>query len=561
MPSDGSPTAPRGWADGAGSGGAGAFAQPTLIIRWVTATIALLSVTIGRSDTATGWLVAGAVAVSVVTLLRTVRPIHGGVRQRALAITLELTVVAVATVATGGFASPFVSALIPPVAVAAFSGGAVWGLIAALSTGLAVGAPMVFDATPSADADRLVIQWVTELVLVALVAGYAFRILVERDEQRRQAEDTVNRLADANQLLVTLHEVTQDLPASLDLGEALDSVFEHVRSLVPVNYGGIALRDDAGDTWRFAAHLGVVDPRDGSSERLAAIRGRLDTCALVAGPPDDLLYPQMSDGRYVALRSRGELIGILAVEHNTARLYDRHHDEALVLVAESAALAIDNARLFDRLRHLGAAEERARIARDLHDRMGQSLAYLGFELDRISRAADGTLIRDDLDRVRSYLREITGEVRETLYDLRSDTDESRSVVDVLEEFGARVEARSGMAVDVDIPTDVGLPRLRERELCRITKEALVNAERHSGGTHAQVAWTTGPDGVQAEVRDDGRGMTTDDGRDDSYGLVGMRERAAAIGGHLSIDSITGGGTVVRINVPTHSTSDTRRVPA
>ena len=91
------------------------------------------------------------------------------------------------------------------------------------------------------------------------------------------------------------------------------------------------------------------------------------------------------------MRARGTLVGVLAVEHPDAHHFSARNAELLVGFAEPAALAIDNARWFARLRTVGADEERTRIARDLHDRIGQSLAYLAFELDRIVRKdAKGT---------------------------------------------------------------------------------------------------------------------------------------------------------------------------
>ena len=132
-------------------------------------------------------------------------------------------------------------------------------------------------------------------------------------------------------------------------------------------------------------------------------------------------------------------------------------------------------------------------------------------------------------------------MRDTLYDLRTDVSDERSVPSVLEEFAQRVRDRSGMEVRLRIDETARMPRLQERELWRIAQEAIVNAERHSHGSRIDVFWLS--DGREAviEVRDNGQGMPIGSGgRLDSYGMLGMRERAASIGANLAVGSIPEG---------------------
>src|SRR5439155_21596304 len=110
----------------------------------------------------------------------------------------------------------------------------------------------------------------------------------------------------------------------------------------------------------------------------------VDLGAPGAGPG---LSPRSGSGIYSPLRARSRLVGLLAVERRVAGSLDQQELALMDGVAEQAALAVDNARWFSRLRRVGADEERNRIARDLHDRVGQSLAYLPCELDRIAGGA------------------------------------------------------------------------------------------------------------------------------------------------------------------------------
>jgi signal transduction histidine kinase len=268
---------------------------------------------------------------------------------------------------------------------------------------------------------------------------------------------------------------------------------------------------------------------------------------LVGGGPG--LAPSMGSGLYAPLRARGATIGLVAIEHSTPHRYTQRDVELLGGFVEPAALAIDNARWFARLRTVGADEERTRIARDLHDRIGQSLAYLAFELDRIVDAAEREEVEDigpSLDQLRNDVRGVIGEVRDTLYDLRTDVSDEQALAAVLENFANRVSERSGMSIDVHCDQNARLPLLQEREMWRIAQEALVNVERHAEASKARIVWRCNGKSAALEVLDNGKGFPEGKvGRLDSYGILGMRERASSIGATVEVASATGRGTRVR----------------
>ena len=121
-----------------------------------------------------------------------------------------------------------------------------------------------------------------------------------------------------------------------------------------------------------------------------------------------------------------------------------------------------------------------------------------------------------------------------------------------------VQARSGIQVDL-ARHDAGarLPLLQERELWRIAKEAVVNVERHAKAASLRIAWRC--DGRTAELRvvDDGCGFSPGSARPDSYGILGMKERATSIGASLEIESVAGAGTTVRVTLGAPRPSDRR----
>ncbi len=234
------------------------------------------------------------------------------------------------------------------------------------------------------------------------------------------------------------------------------------------------------------------------------------------------------------LAARGSIIGVLAVEHQAVRHFTNRDLELLKGFVEPVALAIDNARWFSRLRTVGADEERTRIARDLHDRIGQSLAYLAFELDRIvanqgkgddARPVAGAAARRRRGRSSAEVR------GQTLYDLRTDVTDSQDMAATREAcMSARLRERSRAARSSSSSTGAArLPILQEREMWRIAQEALTNVERHAHATRARVLWRCNGVSAALEVTDNGQGFPIGTaGRLDSYGILGMRERASSM---------------------------------
>ena len=232
------------------------------------------------------------------------------------------------------------------------------------------------------------------LILVSIVAGYARRISGEADRQRDLALDRLGRLADANALLYSLHRVAQTLPAvarprrgaRLDRRPAARPVRLRLRS-------SSSLFDDTDGHWAGRPPARACSlpepPRPDRPARPAcaarsprAASSRCRTCSATRRrrPRRPL--------RLGPLRRRSppaaSIIGPHRPRAPRAEPLHRPRRRAARRASSSPlALAIDNARWFARLRTVGADEERTRIARDLHDRIGQSLAYLAFELDRI----------------------------------------------------------------------------------------------------------------------------------------------------------------------------------
>ena len=135
------------------------------------------------------------------------------------------------------------------------------------------------------------------------------------------------------------------------------------------------------------------------------------------------------------------------------------------------------------------------------------------------------------------------DVRETLFDLRSSVSESQDLASTLRQFVGRVQARSGMHVVFSTDQRVRLHLSQEREFWHIAREATINAERHSKARNLSINWASSHSIATLIINDDGVGLTPGQARTDSYGLIGMRERAVSIGARLTTETSQDGTTV------------------
>lgn len=506
--------------------------------------------------TANDWRIIGWSAVVVAyNVLRILQPVrYYDDTPSLLRVLVEVAIHVVAVAATGFWDSPFVFSLLTAIMVAGFARGFAFAVRVGLASALAIALPDAFTATIyGTDELRTTVQWSSELLLVALIAGYARRITGEADRQHTLALDRLGRLADANELLFSLHRVAQSLPASLDLDQALDSTMGRLRDLFRCDTAALLLFDETGGGWLVARAEGArlpdrIDDYELPPPCRTAIRARalVTEPDLGAGEGPGLVTTSRS-GLYAVLPARESIVGMVVLEHPSEQHFSERDIDLLNGFVEPAALAIDNARWFARLRTVGADEERTRIARDLHDRIGQSLAYLAFELDRIVKSdSQGRSVTPSLGRLRNDVRGVIGDVRDTLYDLRTDVSDTSDVPSTLRSFLERVEGRSDLTVTLDDHVTGRLPLLQEREFWRIAQEAITNVERHAHATRVHVRWWCDGRSAVLQVADDGVGFApARAGRLDSYGLMGIRERAGSIGATLDVESTEGTGTTIR----------------
>lgn len=492
-----------------------------------------------------------------ITTWRTIIPIRLGSENLSerLAAYGDVAVLAFATGFGGGLESPFIFAVMIAAVVVSFGWGYIDGSIAFLIAvgSMIAGVALGTDPLAAQVDDQRSLGLVLTMLLAVLASAAVRTRLVESERRRIALAGQVESLSEANGLLTLVNSVARTLPTSLTLREALHTAQRQITDTFDARVVCLLTLDENTDEWVPKLAEGcVLRPAyrsDALPEPLAdALRRSEPVLRSDLEELDDSqrLATGSASGIYVRLETRDATIGLLGLEHPELGHFDERDIRVLVGLAEVLALTIDNARWFGRLRSLGAEEERIRLARDLHDRLGQWLTYIGFELERIM-ATDSARV-EDLDRLHRDVQAALDELRETLRQLRSGVTEqqpfSEVARDVVNRFGERSDMDARLVV-VHPGNRLAVPV--ENELLRILQEALNNVGKHAQADSVVVTWDVDGGRFSLTITDDGRGFDTARGvRDSAYGLVGMRERADVIGAQLSLDSDPGVGTTVRV---------------
>lgn len=541
------------------SGGTAVFAASVgpavMVLRWASVGYGLVAITPERVGA--GWDDVVLLALCVfLTTLRTMLPLRLGSEKpfdQALPL-VDVAVFGVAVGLSGATESPWLLCLLTAVGVASFG----WGRRHALAAGaLAVAAvTLLFELSGGALSRRLDdagdLLAVVSLALSAAAGVFLRTRAIEASREASRAGGELTRLRSANELLQELTDVALTLPGAFTLREALNRSRELLGTFMDPRTVVLVTLDENTDEWTpkltDRASMRAAYRREELPEPLLLA---LDVSTTVVRPSaaagGSFLSPDSSSGLYMVLHARGHAIGVLGLEHPEPGHFDDVDPVLREGLGDVIALSVDNARWFARLRSLGAQEERVRVARDVHDRLGQWMTYLKLELERLSNSAevDGAGVdRAELRRLHDDAAFALDELRETLRQLRSGVTDERPLSLLGRELVERFADRSDVAARFVVTNaDQQLPVPVENEVLRILQEALNNIDRHAKAEHVEVRWTVDGGNYELAVSDDGCGFDPAHAvREQSYGLVGMRERAEVIGATLEIDSHPGGGT-------------------
>jgi signal transduction histidine kinase len=266
-------------------------------------------------------------------------------------------------------------------------------------------------------------------------------------------------------------------------------------------------------------------------------------------------HPDMRSFLGVPIVAPDGVIGSFYLTHKEGAGEFTDEDQELIeLLASHAAIAITNARLFERSRELSILEERNRLALELHDAVSQKL----FSLVLTAESAETLLDRDgakaakeQVERLKTLSREALEELRSLILELRPPDLDRDGLCGALRKHVEVLRQLHGVDIELKIDDAVSAGGdERDQEVFRIAQEALQNAVRHARAAHVQVNLGRHNGHLALRVHDDGVGFQPDDPelRSRRLGLTSMEERAGRLGGRLEIHSAPGQGTDIKLEV-------------
>jgi len=371
----------------------------------------------------------------------------------------------------------------------------------------------------------------------------------------------------ASEVVEALDAATRAITEVLDLETVLQLIVDRVRALVDARYAALGIADAGGHIERFITSgltreeraaigplpqghglLGVII-RENRSLRIPDITAHPDA----HGFPEH--HPPMHSLLGVPITLGGPAIGDLYLtDKQDAPMFSAADQRVVELFARHAAIAIEHARLHDRLAALRVVAERERIGRDLHDSVIQGLYAISLSLEDLDTvvAEDPDEVLARVDRAIDGIHRAIADIREFILGLRPGLS-GDDLGHGLQALADELRLTSAIDVEVEIAADADLERLgpaANGELLHLVREACSNIARHSRATRVRMIVVTRPGEQVIEVADNGVGFDpTADAPARHHGLRNLRERAIAAGGRLEIDSRPGAGTRVIVHLP------------
>jgi nitrate/nitrite-specific signal transduction histidine kinase len=391
------------------------------------------------------------------------------------------------------------------------------------------------------------------------------------DQMRRQLKNSYQEIAQRESEAVSLYRMGTKISASLSMVGLLDCVAEASRELLKVDVGMVGLFDEesqeiifnAAAGVRAEAHKGIRMPVSPGTPGHALLEGK--PVLAEAYDQNNLLHQgsHFPDSERtvsilaVPLQLGNKFMGVIEVMNRNHRQFTQADAQLLVRLAHPAVISIENAQLYQQLRYLSTLEERDRLAREMHDDLAQILGYLNVRASMVDDLLSSGSIpeaKESLTELKRVARRAYTDVREEIFKLRTTISPGNGFLPALTDYLSDYQVHYGLETKLlcecdslaDVPDEVAT------QLIRIIQEALTNVRKHAHASQAFIRFVQEGDRVCIQVEDNGQGFYPDQALEvshQSYGLQIMRERAASVGGSLSVESKPGHGTCVTVFLP------------
>ena len=376
-----------------------------------------------------------------------------------------------------------------------------------------------------------------------------------------------NQLKQRNRELTILNAIAHVLNQSVDLDQALVTALEKVAELLGLSTSWIWLmHEDTGEPYLAAAQnlppalcdnpakMGgwcyCLDTYQ-KGDLTGAANVNVVACSRLKGLVEGTAGLQYHAS--IPLYAQDKKVGLLNVGSSSWRELSEEDLRLLNTVGDLMSIAIERARLYEKSVASGAADERFRLAREIHDTLGQNLAAILMRLETLDALLEGdadrgklsATVRDAMDLARGNLED----ARRAVLDLRAAPLENRTLAEVLGVLAQEIGEPAGLDVRVKNVGGHPLPVRIESGLYRMAQEALNNVVQHAEATLVLVELIATPEYAHLRVEDDGKGFDPGQVLEDRYGLIGLNERTRLLGGTLSIKSEPERGTRLDIHIP------------
>ncbi len=422
-------------------------------------------------------------------------------------------------------------------------------------------------------------QWNREK-LVNYAASLSKAMGAERAKHKALTSQ-IESAKDWLQGLTLVEEIGQHLSSTLNLDEVLALLLKRVTEALNAEDGSILLTEEISGDLIFQISLGAI------SEKIKPFRipkgeGIAGEVALTGVPirvdnaqKDKRHFKQIDiDTGFltqtilcVPLLTRQKVIGVIEVFNKHGGPFTDEDQVILSSIANFAAIAIENARLHQRVlaerdKVVLAQEETSRkLQRDLHDGPTQLVAAIQMNLDFAKQALkkDPSLVEKELDEIIGLAQKATHQMRTLLFELRPLVLETQGLAAALTTFLKRRQKDERTALHLTVNSDRpdnAIPRLiskSEMAIFAIVQEAVNNALKHAMAYNIYVSLDLKKDRLSVTILDDGQGFdlnAVSNNYEDrgSYGMINIKERAAVAGGNLAIKSAPGAGAEIQVNI-------------
>lgn len=412
---------------------------------------------------------------------------------------------------------------------------------------------------------------ITLVIMAGVISGYRLRIR-SIEARSRELEDQVKVRTEEIELrrieLEALYQADEVIDQNLSLESRLKALVDVSIDILHADKSAIFIWDEAREKYVIKISRGfsaeaVQELAFGKDEGVIGEAVKTSTMVVVQDghndPRKDLESPELvkvvlNEGirsfMFLPIKIGDEIFGVFNVNFKEPDAIGLEEKRVFTALTQHSALSIQNAQLFEQLRDLAIAEERSRLARDLHDSAKQkafaALAQLGAATGIIDRNPDAS--KSHLLEAEELVHEVLQELIILIQEMYPATLREMGLASSVRDYVFNWENQCDIYADVKIMNERQLPLEIEQSIYRVVQESLANVARHSQAKKVEIAISYNSDEIEVLIVDDGIGFEVSR-QPAGFGLRSMRERVELIGGKLLIDSEIGQGTRIKVIAP------------